>query len=134
MKGLRSIVTSTCGCICQPCKEGTKLCLTSNICINETSWCNGVKDCPDDETNCEESFEAVLIPHLLITKPTVSELQNIVKECPVPSCPPGYKVVFKKPTVLKPIKAGPSTMFSTYSSKGITNVKGGVKGSGVKGA
>lgn len=46
------MVTSTCQCICKPCEEGTILCPTSGICINETLWCNGVKECPDDETDC----------------------------------------------------------------------------------
>lgn len=52
-QGLRSVITSTCQCICKPCEEGTILCPTSGVCINETLWCNGVKECPDDETGCE---------------------------------------------------------------------------------
>lgn len=51
-EGLRSTVTSTCQCTCQPCPEGTVLCPRSNICINSSLWCNGVQDCPDDEINC----------------------------------------------------------------------------------
>lgn len=43
---------SSCKCECQPCKNGTKLCPTSNICLEESLWCNGIQDCPDDEINC----------------------------------------------------------------------------------
>jgi len=28
------------------------LCSTSNICIDESLWCNGIQDCPDDEIDC----------------------------------------------------------------------------------
>ena len=41
-----------CKCQCQPCAEGTRLCPSSNACINSTLWCNGVEDCPDDERDC----------------------------------------------------------------------------------
>ena len=51
-KGLRSTVTTTCQCTCQPCPDGTTLCPTSDVCFNSTLWCNGIQDCPDDETGC----------------------------------------------------------------------------------
>lgn len=57
--GYRSIVTELCSCVCKPCPIGTRLCPTGNICINETSWCNGVEDCPDDEKNCETTTVSV---------------------------------------------------------------------------
>ncbi|XP_046603352.1 hemocytin isoform X1 [Neodiprion virginianus] len=50
--GLQPVLTELCSCICKPCPDGTRLCPTSDICINETSWCDGIEDCPDDETNC----------------------------------------------------------------------------------
>lgn len=52
LQGLKSTVTSTCNCNCQPCPKNTVLCPSANICINSTSWCDGVMDCPDDEVNC----------------------------------------------------------------------------------
>lgn len=49
---MRSMLTATCGCVCKPCPEGKRLCPTSDICIDEAMWCNGVQDCPDDEKGC----------------------------------------------------------------------------------
>ncbi|XP_050302983.1 hemocytin [Anthonomus grandis grandis] len=81
-EGLRSVVTSTCQCTCQPCPEGTILCPTSGICINSTLWCNGIQDCPDDEVNCQT------------TSTTTEILTTTEKEvCPEVKCQPGYKVV-----------------------------------------
>lgn len=50
--GLRSVLTATCGCVCQPCPPAQLLCPTSDICIDQEKWCNGVQDCPDDEKGC----------------------------------------------------------------------------------
>ena len=52
--GLRSSVSGLphCKCLCQECPERTRLCPSSNACLNDTLWCNGVQDCPDDELNC----------------------------------------------------------------------------------
>lgn len=50
---MQSVVTELCGCVCKPCPEDMILCKTSNVCIKKSSWCDGIKDCPDDETNCE---------------------------------------------------------------------------------
>uniref|UniRef100_A0AAR5PSZ2 F5/8 type C domain-containing protein n=1 Tax=Dendroctonus ponderosae TaxID=77166 RepID=A0AAR5PSZ2_DENPD len=83
-EGLRSTVTSTCRCTCQPCPENTILCPTSNICINSTLWCNGVQDCPDDEVNCVTTS----IPTTTTEKPSV---------CPIVQCQPGYKKVIEEP-------------------------------------
>lgn len=49
---MQVVVTELCGCICKPCPYGERYCPTSNVCLNETLWCNGVQDCPDDERNC----------------------------------------------------------------------------------
>lgn len=49
---MQVVVTELCSCVCKPCPFGTRHCPTSNICLNETLWCNGVQDCPDDEKNC----------------------------------------------------------------------------------
>ena len=53
--GLQSISTPglECGCQCVPCPSGTRLCPTSNVCIQTSLWCNGVEDCPDDERDCK---------------------------------------------------------------------------------
>lgn len=104
---MRSVVTVTCGCSCQPCEEGQTLCLTSNICINSTFWCNGVNDCPDDEINCD--FTTTL-------QPTIATTEDPHKKCPMPSCPPGYEVVEKVED--KKSYSYLATMFSTYRSKG----------------
>ena len=50
---LQSVITELCSCSCKPCSPGTRLCPTSKICINETLWCNGIQDCPDDESDCQ---------------------------------------------------------------------------------
>ncbi|XP_030749920.1 hemocytin [Sitophilus oryzae] len=88
-EGLRSTVTSTCHCTCQPCPEGTTLCRTSNICINSTLWCNGIQDCPDDELNCV----------VTTVKPTTRAPTTTTKKpktCPVVECQPGYKKVVQE--------------------------------------
>lgn len=51
-KGLRRESPQSCSCKCVKCPEETILCPTSGECIPETSWCDGVQDCPDDEKNC----------------------------------------------------------------------------------
>ena len=51
-EGLFKALTPLCGCTCKPCEENTRLCPTSNYCLDEAYWCNGVQDCPDDEVNC----------------------------------------------------------------------------------
>lgn len=30
-----------CQCLCKPCDSGTRLCQSSNVCLNESLWCNG---------------------------------------------------------------------------------------------
>lgn len=48
----QGVLTSSCNCICKPCPEGMRLCPSINYCLNETSWCNGVVECPEDELDC----------------------------------------------------------------------------------
>ncbi|XP_057325268.1 hemocytin-like isoform X2 [Microplitis mediator] len=88
---LQSVVTELCGCICKPCPPGMRLCPTSNICIKEADWCNGVKDCPDDESNCKTSlsFSNSYAQSHIITKTTTFT----VVRCELPTCPPGYKLI-----------------------------------------
>ncbi|GLH02043.1 Hemocytin [Gryllus bimaculatus] len=77
------VLTAVCGCACKTCDIGTRLCPTSNICINESFWCNGVEDCPDDERNCPTTS----IPTSTPTAPVVAT------PCPPVTCPPGTKPV-----------------------------------------
>ncbi|XP_066594945.1 hemocytin-like [Prorops nasuta] len=97
---VQSVITELCTCICKPCPIGTRHCPTSDICINETLWCNNVNDCPDDERDCPsvypttstthattESTEEIKITHSPPTIPPVP--------CEKPTCPPGYKTIIK---------------------------------------
>ncbi|GFY77264.1 hemocytin, partial [Trichonephila inaurata madagascariensis] len=52
LPGQKSEMDEDCNCKCVGCAEGTVLCPTSGQCIDESQWCDGVKDCPDDETDC----------------------------------------------------------------------------------
>lgn len=51
-KGLRRASPQTCSCRCDKCPPDTIVCPTSGECIPEANWCDGVQDCPDDETGC----------------------------------------------------------------------------------
>ncbi|XP_016844891.1 hemocytin [Nasonia vitripennis] len=79
--GERPVVTELCGCICLPCPAGTRLCPTSLTCIDESKWCNGVLDCPDDEENC---VAVSVSANTNVVKQTIIKIQ-----CQT-SCPPGY--------------------------------------------
>ncbi|XP_069683352.1 hemocytin isoform X2 [Periplaneta americana] len=82
-QGLQKVVTPSCGCVCKPCPTGAVLCPTSNICINATSWCDGVEDCPDDEQDCTTTTTPPTTPITPVpTQPS----------CPETKCPPGYDV------------------------------------------
>uniref|UniRef100_A0A8D8ZF36 Hemocytin n=1 Tax=Cacopsylla melanoneura TaxID=428564 RepID=A0A8D8ZF36_9HEMI len=81
-EGLRSKMSSSCECSCEPCPSGTKLCPTSNFCLNTTQWCDGVRDCPDDELNCADSSHKILVP----TPPHIAQIRS----CPAVSCPKGF--------------------------------------------
>lgn len=115
--GLQSVVSELCTCLCKPCPSGTRHCPTSDVCINETLWCNGVKDCPDDEADCEKVVAVTVIKPEATSRPT-----PVGPSCEEPSCPPNYKIVFKSPRHDK----------SDYNVKGYSrgNVKSAVKGVG----
>lgn len=51
-RGQKRVFPGTCDCSCEKCPSETVLCQTSGECIPESSWCDGVQDCPDDEVNC----------------------------------------------------------------------------------
>lgn len=42
----------TCECLCEECPPGTRICPTSEICLDLNKWCDGLQDCPDDERDC----------------------------------------------------------------------------------
>ncbi|XP_070162344.1 hemocytin isoform X2 [Polyergus mexicanus] len=103
--GLRSVVSKLCTCLCKPCPIEMRHCPTSDVCINETSWCDGIQDCPDDENDCSEIISttpiAVEISETSSTiglqvMTTYSPIQINPLPCEEPLCPLGYKVVFKQ--------------------------------------
>lgn len=51
-RGLRRENPKSCSCKCVKCPTDEILCVTSGECIPESSWCDGIQDCPDDEKNC----------------------------------------------------------------------------------
>lgn len=59
-KGLRRIAPGTCDCKCEKCPPTTVLCQTNGQCVSESSWCDGVDDCPDDEINCGSKVTPVI--------------------------------------------------------------------------
>jgi hypothetical protein len=87
---LQRVLTPSCGCICKPCPPGTVLCPTSNICINATSWCDGLEDCPDDERECTTPS----VPSAATTQFTTQITPAVTPPpmCPPPKCPEGFKV------------------------------------------
>ena len=52
-EGSYTYKTPDCKCVCKQCTPGSKLCKTSQTCILESQWCDGVEHCPDDEINCD---------------------------------------------------------------------------------
>ncbi|XP_068082174.1 hemocytin [Anabrus simplex] len=109
-KGLRRMFSPSCECTCKPCPEDTVLCPTTNICINESLWCDGVEHCPDDERNCvtTTSIETTVSP--APEKPTPPP-------CPPIECEPGYVRVAVKP----------HSLYLKTARKGHTYTKGGRK-------
>lgn len=128
--GLRSVVGELCACLCKPCPSGTRHCPTSDVCINETAWCNGIQDCSDDETDC---------PKIISTTPIAAESPGTIRQevttigpaqvtplpCEEPICPPGYRVVFKQASQLhyKP-HHNVKTNVKSKGHKGFTKTKG----------
>ncbi|RZF42331.1 hypothetical protein LSTR_LSTR016166 [Laodelphax striatellus] len=78
-----------CECLCAECDEGMKLCPTSNICIQSTSWCDGFVDCPDDELNCTTMHTNSVESTTPQSSTTVESKQL---RCPPVECPPGFKI------------------------------------------
>ncbi|CAH1404838.1 unnamed protein product [Nezara viridula] len=130
LEGLKKTLTSSCDCTCKPCPEKTKLCPSSNICINETFWCDGISDCIDDELNCAKPSPS---PRTLITEPPTTEVSTTVKPCPPPPiCGPGSKLE----KVVEPEKVAPFWSPFGKKSKWGSYFKGNTrsrKGYGYKG-
>lgn len=85
--GLRKVQSVSCLCQCQPCPVSHVLCISSGACIPESSWCNGIQDCPDDELECSyKKHDTTKVIEKIIEKVT------IIQKCTRPSCPPGFKV------------------------------------------
>lgn len=101
--GLRRVKSSACACICEPCPVSQILCPTSGACIAESSWCDGIQDCPDDELNCAYKQQS----QTQIIKKIKEEKLIITKTCSEPKCPPGFYVKMSK---AKPIQS--STIFN----------------------
>lgn len=117
--GEQSVVIERCNCMCKPCPTGTKHCPTSNVCINETAWCNGVQDCPDDEMDCEKIVTEATIESEVTRKYTGTDLSPPqVRPCEEPSCPADYRRIYSQRDK------------SDYNVKGYSknNVKSAVKG------
>ncbi|XP_039747124.1 hemocytin isoform X2 [Pararge aegeria] len=102
-------LTPSCDCLCEPCKNGTKICPTSKLCLKLEKWCDGLQDCPDDEKDCTtlapvtETVVTTVIPTVAATKPTSTTPAPTTEtptttttekplECPKVECPPGYFV------------------------------------------
>lgn len=95
-KGLRRIQskTTSCLCLCEPCAANEILCQTSGVCIPESSWCNGIQDCPDDEINCSYKQKT--------QRKTIRKEKIIITEtCSSPKCPPGFYVKINKSKKVK---------------------------------
>lgn len=105
--GMRSIISELCTCLCKPCPMATRHCPTSDVCINETAWCNGVQDCPDDETGCPQvisttPFDLGMISTVRHDVTTLSPVKvSPLPLCEEPLCPPNYKIVFKESSELR---------------------------------
>lgn len=84
--GMRPVINELCNCVCKPCPTATRHCPTSDICIDENLWCNGIQDCPDDEKDCY---------NVTSTPSTVEYTSRIPILCQDPVCPPGYRINFK---------------------------------------
>ncbi|XP_043259225.1 hemocytin isoform X1 [Colletes gigas] len=97
---MRPVVNELCNCVCKPCPIAMRLCPTSNVCIDENLWCNGIQDCPDDEKDCSKVI-ATTPPTLELSTTErhdkVTEIQTTVppQVCQEPICPPGYRTSSK---------------------------------------
>ncbi|CRK93314.1 CLUMA_CG006855, isoform A [Clunio marinus] len=87
-QGLRRESPKSCSCQCVPCPPDTILCQTSGECIPESSWCDGVQDCPDDEKNCIITEKPMIFVNRTETLSYMIRLQiqKDSKECAKFSC------------------------------------------------
>ncbi|XP_011303247.1 hemocytin [Fopius arisanus] len=139
---MKTYVTELCGCICKPCPEGQRLCRTSNICIDESLWCNGVKDCSDDETGCTTQRPDVLevISNKTVTTTNTTAEKNVtaVTTCEVPTCPPKFTLVPVKGSSKKGRPTRPPPPFfggnkrKQFQVRGFAPLKGFAPVKGVK--
>uniref|UniRef100_A0A1I8Q8K8 Hemocytin n=1 Tax=Stomoxys calcitrans TaxID=35570 RepID=A0A1I8Q8K8_STOCA len=109
----RPIVGTGCYCKCEPCPKHQRLCPSSGDCIAEVLWCNGIKDCADDE---DKTCSNVI---LVNNKPNITSTESEIISCPVPECPPKMKM---KITEKKQRKM--SSMFSSTFTKKVTVNRG----------
>lgn len=86
---------SSCDCLCKPCENGTKLCPTSNVCLDKYLWCNGIQDCPDDEINCP-AITTTTTTTMSTTTSSAEEFNTVIPPikrghgpCPEIKCPEG---------------------------------------------
>lgn len=127
--GLRSVVGELCACLCKPCPAGTRHCATSDVCVNETAWCNGVQDCPDDEIDCPQIISTTPIANEHSPETIGQEITIIVPTqisplpCEKPICPPDYRVVFKKMSLYDRLQHNVKNVKSK-GHRGFTKTKG----------
>ncbi|XP_053978189.1 hemocytin [Hylaeus volcanicus] len=96
--GMRAVVNELCNCACKPCPTGTRHCPTSDICIDESFWCNGIQDCPDDEKDCNVIPTTMSMFEFSTTEQgenTTLTSTTVPQACQNPVCPPGYKISSK---------------------------------------
>lgn len=131
--GLRSVVSELCTCLCKPCPAATRLCPTSDVCVNETAWCDGVQDCPDDEKNCPEIVSKIPTPATESSKTSAHEVTVTTQvppssRCEEPVCPLGYRIVFKQSARLRDkARRDVKTNVKSKSRKGFSATKGNSK-------
>ena len=75
-----------CDCICKKCPRGEKLCSTSNMCLQDNLWCDGIDHCSDDELDCQSQSPTTT------TKPE-TRYSFDGKPCPSPACSVGQKAI-----------------------------------------
>lgn len=76
---MRPVINELCNCVCKPCPTGTRHCPTSDICIDENLWCNGIQDCPDDEKDCATTVSSLEPSTTKETPGTIFEPNEIYK-------------------------------------------------------
>ncbi|KAG1676891.1 SCO-spondin [Nymphon striatum] len=83
-------LTNSCDCECNKCAPGLRLCSTNQVCVNESKWCDGVVDCPDDEINCPYPTVPACPKPQIPTCPDFTELvvADLSVSCPQYECEP----------------------------------------------